>query len=1570
MEGAVCASARISLILEVMDEDATIADADSSEPTRSTEDAAPGEDPRFGFAKGDRIGRYRLIEVLGEGGFGVVWKAEQTEPVRRVVAIKLIKPGMDSKSVVARFEAERQALAVMDHPNIARVLDGGATDAGYPYFVMELVKGVPITDFCDTQRMSINKRLELFAEVCHAVQHAHMKGVVHRDLKPSNVLIEYDAGTGDPHPKVIDFGVAKALNQRLTEATLFTERGQIIGTPEYMSPEQAEMSGVDIDTRSDVYSLGVMLYELLTGMRPFDLKRAALLEIQRVIREVEPSKPSTRLSALSSEAHGGRMPDELPKGGRLPAALDTDITAITHARREDPRHLRSLLKRDLDWVVMKALEKDRTRRYDTATDLADELQRFLNHEPVQAGPPSASYRLSKFVRRNKGAVLSGGLAIVSLLVALGGMGWGLSRANQATEQEKAYADSLATVNEQLRETIVNLNRAEEAVETEQAATVAAQSENAAKYSARLKMISDAIDSEEFSNAAQALGVLARQDRGWEWWYLWGRVHAVDAWIPLGNSPGWGNLRSVTPVSDDSLLIVTGDDYTEQAEKTLRLLDVSSGSERIIDSMMPMPRSQSSRERLETRVVRSLATIPTSSGHFLVKEQRMEPKYNVGSGLWRLSLASTRLVLGHYDLEPGEWTELAIEPGDPWLRGQVGESGRSRTIDMMAIADEGRLCVGLREFKNNPTALVLDIWRPGHEKAHRTVTIPVAFGDRKVKDWMREMSYSSGPRMNMAVDPSGSFMCIADGSNLLVVIDLKQETAQAFKTTGGSLGMGRSSLMIEPIRFNDEVCFLLANPESSSSASSILINASQQTRHVLEVSKSRAHPVKVMPRPGEHELVFMWDFPEYATRERLDDLDHIERIETLPIRGNDTNIGSLCSSFDGQSLLRRNSRMWFQSPPANPDSSQFKQVPWHRYPNQYPQSLLLTWLGPLRTPWGGRYSEESEDSMEWRGDHTLSGSSVEIDLHRKLVSRADRRSARTSLGAVVFETKVIATPEGVNAPIRTAKVIDGSVQIVDENGGLLFTLPNDGEQITGVAVSPTGDHLVGRTVDGDLLWWSAEPVLMPDAGSLAHYALTNLAEQDQARQTLSEITGIGDRVRTEAGRIIATEALAATKVRNHVKFIWSDDPKKIEDIDRVIRWYDKWIRPDGPVPGIDLDRARLLFKAGRIEEAKAAFENWVSDYRSDSVRSLAARIYIEQRKPREAAQELAGGIFGTQVDKYIRAWRSSIVKGESKPLLEFKANPILDDLWEESTGTKAQAIFELLGGPMSWSSFTQSDQESTGTTIRTSEDDKWPLQMAQEAVVVAINTPRASIFASVDIDPKLMVEYADWVVALPLHDSVSLRASAWRARCLNWADKPKEALTLYQAVLSECPPGTMTEVLQVIDLLIELQDVQAARVWADSITPDLVAHIDGVDQRELLQQWSEILARRGMLLICQDDEDADAIIDIGLLLCGQAAQFDSSTPTVKLANAVVDARRGDFDALNLNLEACQEVENWAWNDKQLLSALSIFASSATDLDEAVTTAVIRLAEINRDQFASYRYDPRARYWLEKTVKLKD
>lgn len=435
-------------------------------------------------AIGERIGRYKLLQQIGEGGCGVVYMAEQEEPVRRRVALKIIKLGMDTRGVIARFEAERQALAMMDHPNIARVLDGGTTETGRPYFVMELVRGIKITEYADQSNLATADRLQLFIQVCNAIQHAHQKGIIHRDIKPSNILVTLHDGV--PVPKVIDFGIAKAIEQKLTDKTLFTQFQSFIGTPAYMSPEQAEMSGLDIDTRSDIYSLGVLLYELLTGQTPFDpeaLISKGIDECRRTIREKEPARPSTRLATM----------------------LAADLTTTAQQRRTEGNRLIHLMQGDLDWIAMKCLEKDRSRRYDTAVGLATDIQRYLNNEAVLARPPSNIYRLKKFLRKHRGPVSAAAAIAVILIVGTTVSTWLAIRATIAQEAAKMNA---ADAQKQAR-------RAE-------------QEKQAARLNEYVADVSLAQQSLKDGNLAKAVQLLEKHLpiegepdlRGFEWRYLW------------------------------------------------------------------------------------------------------------------------------------------------------------------------------------------------------------------------------------------------------------------------------------------------------------------------------------------------------------------------------------------------------------------------------------------------------------------------------------------------------------------------------------------------------------------------------------------------------------------------------------------------------------------------------------------------------------------------------------------------------------------------------------------------------------------------------------------------------------------------------------------------------------------------------------------------------------------------------------------------------------------------------------------------------------------------------------------
>jgi eukaryotic-like serine/threonine-protein kinase len=427
---------------------------------------------------GSRIGPYKLLQEIGQGGMGAVYMAEQEKPVRRRVALKIIKQGMDTRQVVARFEAERQALALMDHPNIAKVLDAGTTDSGRPYFVMDLVKGIPITEYCDEAKLSPRERLELFILVCRAIQHAHQKGIIHRDIKPSNVMVTLH--DGEPVPRVIDFGVAKAIDQRLTERTMFTQYGEVVGTLEYMSPEQAEMSGLDVDTRSDIYSLGVLLYELLTGTTPLErakLRQAGYGEILRRIKEEDPPKPSTRLK---------------DSGGRL--------AVLSALRRTEPARLTRMMRGDLDWIVMKALEKDRTRRYETASALARDIERYLAGDPVEAGPPSAAYRLRRLMGKHRGALATAAAVALVLIAASVVSTWEAIRATRAERRAADQAKRALLAETQARSERDRARRAEAEAVAERNAAVASKKQ-ADEQAAITKAVNDFLQNDLLAEAA-------------------------------------------------------------------------------------------------------------------------------------------------------------------------------------------------------------------------------------------------------------------------------------------------------------------------------------------------------------------------------------------------------------------------------------------------------------------------------------------------------------------------------------------------------------------------------------------------------------------------------------------------------------------------------------------------------------------------------------------------------------------------------------------------------------------------------------------------------------------------------------------------------------------------------------------------------------------------------------------------------------------------------------------------------------------------------------------------------------
>jgi WD40 repeat protein/serine/threonine protein kinase len=491
--------------------------------------ASTANAPQLVEGSGTRIGPYKLLQQIGEGGMGIVYMAEQQEPVRRKVALKIIKPGMDSVQVIARFEAERQALALMDHTNIAKVHDAGTTDTGRPYFVMELVHGVPITQFCDENQLTPRERLELFVPVCQAIQHAHHKGIIHRDIKPSNVLVTmYD---DKPVPKVIDFGIAKAIEQRLTERTLFTQFGALVGTFEYMSPEQAEMNALGVDTRSDTYSLGVLLYELLTGTTPLErerLRTAALGELVRLIKEEEPPRPSVRLSGSHT----------LPK--------------IAAARKTEPARLAKLVRGEIDWIVMKCLEKDRSRRYETASGLAQDVERYLHDEPVEACPPSGGYRLRKFARKYRMPVIVAAAFALLLVAGVVVSTWLAVRAIRAegdvVEQRNLAREAEAEANQK---------RHEAEAAHEQARKSAADSHRL-YYAERLGRVQTAWQSHNILQVRELLDETAAfPERGFEWYY-WQRLCRVEHLMLMGHQ---GGVNAVSFAPDGQRLATGGTDGT-------------------------------------------------------------------------------------------------------------------------------------------------------------------------------------------------------------------------------------------------------------------------------------------------------------------------------------------------------------------------------------------------------------------------------------------------------------------------------------------------------------------------------------------------------------------------------------------------------------------------------------------------------------------------------------------------------------------------------------------------------------------------------------------------------------------------------------------------------------------------------------------------------------------------------------------------------------------------------------------------------------------------------------------------
>jgi WD40 repeat protein len=995
-------------------------------------DLAAAEDE----AVGKSIGRYKVLERVGEGGCGVVYVAEQTEPVRRRVALKVIKLGMDTKEVIARFEAERQALAMMDHPNIAKVLDAGATEAGRPFFVMELVRGIKITEYCDQNHLPTKERLDLFIKVCQAIQHAHQKGIIHRDIKPSNILVTLHDGV--PVPKVIDFGIAKAtVGQTLTEKTLYTQLQQFVGTPAYMSPEQAEMSGLDIDTRSDIYSLGVLLYELLTGSTPFDaneLMASGLDGMRKTIREREPVRPSTRLATLKGEA----------------------LTTTAKRRSTETAKLLHQLKGDLDWIVMKCLEKDRTRRYETANGLAFDLKRHLTNEPVLARPPNAAYKLQKAFRRNK-LVYSAAAAVVLALMAgltLAAMGW--------------------------RQTRVERDKALQARAGEEAQRKAAQASEAEAvhllYVAKMNLAQRAWDLNNIGGLRQLLQDTKDSPyRGFEWYY-WQPKTRVGALALRGHS----DVVNSVAFSPDGQRIVTGSN-----DKTAKVWDEATGTE--LHTLTG-----------HNDLVVSVAFSPDGQRIVTGSVDRTARVWDAVSGRELLTLKGHSDVVNSVAFSP-DGQRIATGSADKTARMWDAASGKelltltghSNWVNSVAFSPDGqRIVTGSQDktakvweaasgrelltFKGLSHPVFSSTFSPDGQ---RIVTVGV---DRTAKVW----EAASGREL-LTLTGHGDWIEYAafsrDGQR--IVTGSSDNTAKLWEAASGRelfTYRGHSS-GINSVAFSPD-------------GQRIVTGSSDSTANVWEVARG-VSPDNIggnlLTLTGHNDLVVSVAFNPDGRRIVTGSVDHTAKVwdaatgrELLTLRGHSDAVNCVAFSPDGQRIVTasndKTAKVWEAadgrelltlsghgdyvfSAAFSPDGQRIVTASNDKTAKVWDAvsgKELLTLNGHNSGVWTVAFSPD--------GQRIVTGSQ---DRTAKVWEAASGRELLTFRGHSAWVTSVAFSPDGqrivTGCNDNTAKVWEAA------SGRELLTLKGHGSWVSSVAFSPDGQRILTSSGDASAKVWEAD-----------------------------------------------------------------------------------------------------------------------------------------------------------------------------------------------------------------------------------------------------------------------------------------------------------------------------------------------------------------------------------------------------------------------------------------------------------------------------------------------------------------